>query len=174
MESLPRKGSIVYNIKFGDEKARDRTLNRWKFMNRFVIVPLGRMRLFPILFLKNTFVVVSVIGRKTGTRRYAGISLRKLDEGMFLFLARGMKTQWFTNHLANPDLSSIYYGFKKYRVEFELLHNIDKLRIMGKYVVRYPKWAKLGIGWNKEKDDPRGELLREYLSKIEIVKISMV
>ena len=142
-------------------------------MNRFLVVPLARLRILPFFGMKNTFIVIRVQGRKTGLSRYVGINLRKLGDDMYVFMALGRKTQWYKNHLHNPEETRIYYGFKKYKVKIMLIDSIQKEKIMGEYVTTYPKWSRLGIGWN-EQDDPSGELLKDYVKTIEIAHINLI
>jgi len=169
-ESLPRQGSIVYNIHHGDQAAKSTTLKRWKFINKYLIVPLARLRLLPLLGLKNTFTVIKVVGRKSGKNRYAGLQIRKIENNLFIFLARGKRTQWYKNHQENPDKTQIYYGFRKQNCNLRQLEMPEKLNVMQQYVKEHPKWAKIGIGW-EEDDQIDDGLLADYIKKIEIVEI---
>ena len=44
-EHLPRKGSVIFNFHYQNGPSKQKTLKRWKKINKYLMVPLYRIKL---------------------------------------------------------------------------------------------------------------------------------
>ena len=61
---LPREGSFIYDVIHDSEKKK--ALNRFKFINNYLVTPLYRIGILPLLGFGRIFLLLITIGRKTG------------------------------------------------------------------------------------------------------------
>lgn len=171
--SLPRKGSTMYGIMRGNKEEQKNTISKFKFWNKWFVIPLYKANILPLFGAGKIFVLLETIGRKSGIKRYTPVEYRKYEDSYLLFASRGNRSDWFRNIKANPDKVVIKNGFKKFHPKIEIVDNADeKLRIMKWYVEKFPGAAKMLFGWDKKNDIADIETFGDIVNFIQIVKIT--
>lgn len=171
-ELLPRTGSTLYNMNHPDEKIRVKTLKKYKSLNKYLVIPLYRLRILPLLGFGRIFLILTTIGRKTGKKRRTPLEYHWIDRIITIFSGRGEDSGWLKNMRANPASVWVRHGFHSFpaRVEFMSNEN-DKLKIIRWYVVKHSRSAKMLFGWNKKIDDPESSDFSKLLTTISIIQL---
>jgi len=171
-ELLPRPGSPLYKLNHADENERKKTLKRWRILNKYVVLPLYRLRIFPLFGFGRIFLVLTTKGRITGKKRRTPLEYRRIEGIITIFSSRGEDAGWMKNIRAHPDALIVRHGFHRFQPQVEFVTNEDqKLEIMRWYVVNYGKAAKMLFGWNPKTDDPETADFTNLLKMISIVKL---
>ncbi|MFX0050127.1 MAG: nitroreductase family deazaflavin-dependent oxidoreductase [Candidatus Hermodarchaeota archaeon] len=118
---LPRPGSMLYTLISSDPNKIQKSLKKWKLMNKFLTLPLYKIGLLPLLGFGRIFLILTTIGRKTGKKRKTPLEYRRFDGIPHIFAARGKKADWFQNLKANPKEVWIRIGFRTSLVKAEIL-----------------------------------------------------
>ena len=63
IETLPRKGSVMYNFMSETKQNKKKTANKFKFINKYIVVPLYRINFLPLLQFGRIFVLLYTKGR---------------------------------------------------------------------------------------------------------------
>ena len=168
---LPRPGSPLFKLNYEDENKRKKTLKRWRILNKYLVLPLYRLRIFPLFGFGRIFLVLTTKGRKTGKKRRTPLEYHRIDEVITVFSSRGEDAGWMKNIRANPDALMIRHGFHHFQPQVEIIGNTDeKLRIMKWYLVNHGRSSKMLFGWNPRTDDPETTDYTNLLKLITIVK----
>jgi len=153
-EELPRLGSVMFNFHYQDEASKKKTLNKWKKLNKYLMVPLYRAKLLPLLGFGKVFLILKTKGWKTGKIRRTPLEYRRYEGTIAIFAARGESATWIKNMRANPDDISIIRGFHHFKPRIEFVSDINqKITIMKWYVSKYGKAAKMLFGWDPQNDN---------------------
>lgn len=153
-EELPRPGSVLFNFNYQDEASKKKMLKKWKRLNKYLMIPLYRARLLPLLGFGKVFLILKTKGWKTGKVRRTPLEYRRYEGTIVIFAARGENATWLKNMRANQDDVSITYGFHKFIPRIEILSDMDqKITIMKWYVTNFSKAAKLLFGWDPKLDN---------------------
>jgi len=88
-EILPRSGSALYNMNHPDEKIRVKTLKKYKSLNKYLVIPLYRLRILPLLGFGRIFLILTTIGRKTGKKRRTPLEYHWIEGIMTILSGRG-------------------------------------------------------------------------------------
>ena len=169
---LPRPGSPLYKLNHEDENKRKKTLKRWRILNKFLVLPLYRLRIFPLFGLGRIFLVLTTKGRITGKKRKTPLEYHRIEQVITVFSSRGEEAGWVKNMLVNPDHIMVRHGFHRFQPQVEFVANEDqKLEIMKWYVVNHGKAAKMLFGWNPKIDDPETTNFSNLVNLISIVKL---
>lgn len=173
-DDLPRKGSTMYSIMKAEKIQRSKTIKRFKFWNKWFVIPLYRINILPLFFVGKIFLLVRTVGRKSGINRYSPLEYRRRGDDYYLFSSRGKYADWYRNLIANLDKVRVKKGFKWYDPKIEIIDNFDnKLDIMTWYVKSFPGASKMLFGWDKQKDSIENTKLDDIASFIEIVKLNL-
>ena len=171
-ELLPRMGSALYNMNHPDEKIRVKTLKRYNMLNKYLVIPLYRLRILPLLGFGRIFLILTTKGRKTGKKRRTPLEYHWIDRIMTIFSGRGEDSGWLRNIRANQDSVWVRHGFHSFPARVEFMSNeYDKLKIIRWYVVKHSRSAKMLFGWNKKIDDPDSSDFSKLLSTIPIIQL---
>ncbi len=171
MSEIPREGSIMYNIMNG-KKGLNNEIKRFRFWNKYFIVPLYRFNVLPLFFIGKIFILLETVGRKSGLKRYTPIEFRIKDNDLLVFSSRGKYSDWYRNMNANTDKVRYKKGFRWYDTNISVIKEFDeKLAIMRWYVINYPAAARALFGWDKKKDTLENTDLGNMIRFIEIVKL---
>ena len=171
-ELLPRPGSPLYKLNHEDENERKKTLKRWRILNKYLVLPLYRLRIFPLFGFGRIFLVLTTKGRITGKKRRTPLEYHKIEQVITVFSSRGEEAGWVKNMHANPTHIMVRHGFHSFQPQVEFVTNEDqKLEIMRWYVVNYGKAAKMLFGWNAETDHPETTDFTNLLKMISIIKL---
>ena len=154
-EELPRPGSVMFNFHYQDEASIKKTLKKWNKLNKYLMIPLYRIKLLPLLGFGKIFLILKTKGWKTSKVRRTPLEYRRYEGNIIIFAARGENATWVKNMRTYPDDVSVIHGFHHFkpRVEF-VSDNNRKSMIMKWYVTNFSKAAKVLFGWNPKKDDP--------------------
>ncbi len=153
-EKLPRLGSVMFNFHYQDEALKKKTLNKWKKLNKYLIVPLYRTRILPLFGFGKIFLILKTKGWKTGKMRRTPLEYRRYEGTIVIFAARGENASWVKNMRSNPDDVSVMYGFHHFKPRVDYISDINqKLIIMKWYVMNFGKAAKMLFGWDPKNDD---------------------
>ena len=93
-ELLPRTGSALYNMNHPDEIIRLKILKKYKRLNKYLVIPLYRLRIMPLLGFGRIFLILTSIGRKTGKKRRTPLEYHWIDGIMTIFSGRGENSGW--------------------------------------------------------------------------------
>ena len=169
---LPRPGSSLYNLNHKDDMIKNKTLKKFKKYNKYIVLPLYRSRILPLLGFGRIFLILTTQGRKTGKKRRTPLEYRRLEGIITIFSARGEDAGWMKNIRAHPNTLMVRHGFHRFQPQVEFVTNEDqKLEIMKWYVVNHGKAAKMLFGWNPKADDPETTNFTNLLRMISIVKL---
>ena len=154
-EEFPRTGSILYNLLCADEETREKLLQRFKRINKYLINPLYRIRLLPLFGFGRIFLVLITKGRISGKKTRTPLEYHRIDGIITVVSARGENANWLKNIRANPDMVWIKHGFHSFqpRVKF-VTDEMEILKLMKWYVSKHGRVAKLLFGWDPKSDDP--------------------
>ncbi|MFX0083370.1 MAG: nitroreductase family deazaflavin-dependent oxidoreductase [Candidatus Hodarchaeota archaeon] len=171
-ELLPRPGSALYNMNHPDEKIREKTLKKYKRLNKYLVIPLYRSRILPLLGFGRIFLILITIGRKTGKERRTPLEYHWIDGIITIFSGRGEDSGWLKNIRANPDSVYVRHGFHKFPARIKFMSNEnDILKIIRWYVVKHSKSAKMLFGWNKKIDDPKTTDFSKLMDIVLIIQL---
>ena len=169
---LPRPGSPLYNLNCGDEILKNKTLKKFKKANKYLVLPLYRLRILPLLGFGRIFLVLTTKGRITGKKRRTPLEYRRIEGTITIFSSRGEDAGWMKNIRAHPDSLVVRHGFHRFQPQVEVVTNEDqKLEIMKWYVMNHGKAAKMLFGWNTKTDDPETTDITNLLKLITIIKL---
>ena len=153
-EQLPRKESVMFNFHYQNESSKQKTLRKWKKLNKYLMVPLYRARLLPLLGFGKIFLILKTKGWKTGKIRRTPLEYREYNGNIIIFAARGENATWVKNMKANPLDISVLRGFHHFKPTLEYVSDINqKIAIMRWYVSKYTKAAKMLFGWDPQNDN---------------------
>jgi deazaflavin-dependent oxidoreductase (nitroreductase family) len=170
-EELPRPGSALYNLNHPNEKIKKKTLKRYKKLNKFLIVPLYRVRLLPLLGFGRIFLILTTKGRITGKKRRTPLEYHWIDGVITIFSGRGEEAGWLKNIRANPDDVWVRYGFHSFKPRVEIITDENnKLKIFKWYVNKHSRSSKLLFGWNRKLDDPETTDFSKMLNIVTLVR----
>jgi deazaflavin-dependent oxidoreductase (nitroreductase family) len=171
-ELLPRTGSVLYNMNHPDETIRLKTLKKYKRLNKYLIIPLYRLRILPLLGFGRIFLILTTLGRKTGKKRRTPLEYHWIDGSITIFSGRGENSGWLKNIRANPDSVWVRHGFHTFHARVKFMSNEnDKLEIAKWYVINHSKSAKMLFGWNPKTDNPETTDFTEFLNIISILRL---
>ena len=169
---LPRLGSSLYNLNHKDEMIKNKTLRKFKILNKYVVIPLYRLRILPLLGFGRIFLILTTQGRKTGKKRRTPLEYHRIDGIITIFSGRGENAGWMKNIRVHPDALMVRHGFQRFQPQVEFVTDENqKLEIMKWYVMNHGKSAKMLFGWIPKVDDPETIDFTNLLKLISIVKL---
>ena len=169
-EELPRPGSVMYNFHYQDESSKKSTLKKWKKLNKYLVIPLYRVKLLPLLGFGKIILILKTKGWKTGKIRRTPLEYRRYEGEVIIFAARGENATWIKNMRAHPDNVVVTIGFHKFNPDIEYISDmVQKQKIMKWYIAKYSKAAKQLFGWDPQKDNPETANFSKLASLITIV-----
>jgi len=151
---LPRSDSVIYNFHFQDESSKKDILEKWKKLNKYLVIPLYRAKILPLLGFGKIFLLLKTKGWKTGKTRRTPLEYRRYEGEIIIFAARGENATWVKNMRAYPDDVEVTVGFHTFKPRIEFISEISqKIKILKWYVAKYSKAAKMLFGWDPKNDD---------------------
>jgi deazaflavin-dependent oxidoreductase (nitroreductase family) len=166
---LPRKGSFVYDVIYDSEK---KALGKFKFINNYLVIPLYRIGILPLLGFGRIFLLLITIGRETGKKRISPLEYHRINDAIHIFSARGNEADWFRNLQKNPEKVKVKLGFHSFKPKIEIIHSKkERLEVIKWYVHNHPNAAKHIFGWNNKTDDPDSGILNPLIDLIQIMKL---
>jgi deazaflavin-dependent oxidoreductase (nitroreductase family) len=171
-ETLPRSGSVLYKLNHPNEKIKQKTLKKFRRLNKYLVKPLYRLRILPVLGFGRIFLILTTIGRITGKKRRTPLEYHWIDEIIIIFSGRGEDSGWLKNILANPDSVWVRHGFHSFPAKFEIvLREDEKLKIIKWYVVKHSRSAKFLFGWDRTRDDPKSIDFSNLINMFVIIRL---
>ena len=153
-DDLPRPGSVLYNFNYQDEATKKKMLRRWKNLNKYLMIPLYRARILPLLGFGKIILILKTKGWKTGKIRRTPLEYRRYEGTIIVFAARGENATWLKNIRTNPEDVSILRGFRKFTPRVEIVSDINQKASIAKwYITKYGRAAKLLFGWDPKNDN---------------------
>ena len=169
---LPRPGSSLYNLNHKDAMIKNKTLKKFKIYNKFLVIPLYRLKILPLLGFGRIFLILTTQGRKTGKKRRTPLEYHRIEGIITIFSGRGEDAGWMKNIRVHPDALMVRHGFHRFQPQVEFVTNEDqKLEIMKWYVVNHGKSAKMLFGWDRKFDDPETTDFSKLLTMITIIRL---
>ena len=89
IEDLPRPGTPLYNFIHEDSEIRKKTLKKWKRLNKYLVLPLYRIRFLPLIGFGRIFLVLTTKGRISGKMWKTPLEYHWIEGVMTIFSARG-------------------------------------------------------------------------------------
>lgn len=171
-EKLPRSGSVLYNLTHKDEEIREKTLKRFRRLNKFLVLPLYRLRLLPLLGFGRIFLILTTRGRISGKKRRTPLEYHRINGIITIFSGRGEDANWFKNLLANPESVWVRHGFHSFPARIEIiLDDHEKLEIFKWYAKKHSRSAKMLFGWNREEDTPDSSDFSNLIKIVSIIRL---
>ncbi|MBY8987054.1 MAG: nitroreductase family deazaflavin-dependent oxidoreductase [Candidatus Lokiarchaeota archaeon] len=169
---LPRPGSPLYNLNHDDEIKRKKTLKKMKMLNKYIVIPLYRLKILPFLGFGRIFLILTTQGRITGKKRRTPLEYQRREGIITVFSSLGDDSGWMKNLRANPDTLIVRHGFHRFQPQVEIVRDTDeKLRILKWYIIKHGRSSKMLFGWNPKTDDPESTDFTNLLKLISIVKL---
>ncbi len=169
---FPRPGSAMYNIYSDDEEIRRKSLKKWRRYNKYLTLPLYKIRLLPLLGFGRIFLVITTLGRNSGKKRNTPLEYHWIDDVITIFSSRGENSDWMKNIRKNPDSVWVRHGFHHFHAKVEIIDTFDgKKYYMQWYVEVHPKAAKMLFGWDKDNDDVESEYFSKVVNSLTIVRL---
>ena len=85
IESLPRPGSALYNLNHPDSHIKDKTLKRYKRLNKYLVLPLYRIKFLPLIGFGRIFLILTTRGRISGKKRRTPLEYHRIDGVITIF-----------------------------------------------------------------------------------------
>ncbi|MFX1280961.1 MAG: nitroreductase family deazaflavin-dependent oxidoreductase [Promethearchaeota archaeon] len=172
IERLPRPGSALYNLNHPDNQIKKKTLKRYKRINKYLVVPLYRIRLLPLLGFGRLFLLLATKGRISGKKRRTPLEYHRIDGIITIFSGRGEDSGWMKNIHADPESVSVRHGFHSFHAKVEFINEESKkLNIAEWYVTHHSRSAKMLFGWNPKIDNPESTDFNNLLNLISILQL---
>jgi deazaflavin-dependent oxidoreductase (nitroreductase family) len=172
---LPRSGSVMFNFHFQNEEDKKKVLKRWQKINKYLMIPLYRVKLLPLLGFGKIFLILKTKGRKTGKIRRTPLEYRRYNDTITIFASRGEDTMWVKNLRSHPEDVSVMYGFHHFKPQIEFIEDKNqKLTIMKWYVKNFGKAAKMLFGWDPKNDDPETIDFTKLINLISIILLHKI
>jgi len=167
---LPREGSFIYDMIYDSEKKK--ALDKFKFINNYLVTPLYRIGILPLLGFSRIFLLLITIGRETGKKRISPLEYHRINDAIHIFSARGTEADWFKNLQKNPEKVKVKLGFHSFKPKIEIIRSRkERLEVIKWYVSAHPNAAKHIFGWNGRTDDPDSGILNPLTDLIQIIKL---
>ncbi len=169
---LPRPGTIIYDLIYGTIEQKKKAFRKFRIINSYLIIPLYRIGILPLLGFSRIFLLLITFGRKSGKKYITPLEYHRIDSIIHIFSSRGERTDWLKNLRKNPDKTSVKLGFRTFRPRVEIMDDPkEKLEIIKWYVGKHPYMAKELFGWDCKTDDPESGILDPIADLIPIVKL---
>jgi len=169
-DDLPRSGSVIYNFHFQNESSKKDTLKKWRKLNKYLVIPLYRIKLLPVLGFGKIFLLLKTKGWKSGKIRRTPLEYRLYKNEVIIFAARGENATWVKNIRAHPNEVEVVIGFHTFKPRVEFVSELrSKLKIMKWYIKKYRKAAKMLFGWDPQKDDLKTTNFEKLANLIAII-----
>jgi hypothetical protein len=170
--SIPRPGSPLYNLTLASEEIKIKTLKKWKNLNKWLMIPLYRMKILPLFGLGKIFLLLITKGRITGKKRRTPLEYHRINDIITIFSARGVKSGWMKNILKHPSDVKVYCGFHSFCPKIEIMENNEKIiEIIKWYLVNCSRSSKMLFGWDPKNDDLESHDLSVIAKTITIVQL---
>jgi deazaflavin-dependent oxidoreductase (nitroreductase family) len=170
---FPRKGSALYGMIKGEKESTKRTLDKWKKYNK-IVVSLYEIGLLPLFGLGKIILLLYTKGRRSGKTRVTPLEYRKRDDSIILFSARGSRSDWYRNLVANPGNMKIRLGFKTVEPFFEVIDEPEVIEeYLRWYIIEHTRSSRLLFGWNSMRDDIDTADLTSLASNLRIMKLDV-
>ena len=95
MDSMPRPGTVVYDLVYGTTKQQKKAIKKFHFVNTYCVIPFYRIGLLPLLGFSRIFLLLITIGRKTGKKRITPLEYHRIKDIIHIISARGDRADWF-------------------------------------------------------------------------------
>jgi len=171
---IPRPGSPLYNLTLANKEIKVKTLKRWKNLNKWIMIPLYRMKILPLFGLGKIFLLLITKGRITGKKRRTPLEYHKINDIITIFSARGVESGWMKNILKNPSDVKVYLGFRSFHPKIEILNNKEEIiEIIKWYLINCSRSSQMLFGWDPKKDDPESHDLSVIVNTITIIRLHL-
>ena len=171
-EELPRPGSALYKLNHPNIEKREKNLKKYNRINKYLVIPLYKARIFPLLGFGRIFLILTTIGRITGKKRKTPLEYHRIDGEITIFSGRGEDAGWVKNIRKNPESVWVRHGFHSFQPEIKFIINkVEKLNIIKWYVINHKRSAKFLFGWNPKLDDPEVTDFSNMLNTITIIQL---
>ncbi len=169
---FPRKGSGLYPLVYGGSDQINRTLKWFQRINRYLVIPLYRIRLLPLFGVGRVILLLMTRGRRTRKERWTPLEYRRRGDEIFIFSGRGINADWYKNMKEDMDSVRVLLGFHEFKPKIRIVNEKEeKIDIFKFYVQTYPWAAKTILGWNSELDDPETANFESLSELIEVIKL---
>ena len=159
----------------GDPENRKKSLRRWSLANRYLVVPLYRVGLLPLLGFGGTFLLLYTVGRRSGRQRITPLEYRRMEDAIYIVSGRGRRADWYRNMRANPSEVVVRVGFRRLKPEITLIEDdADKEGFLTWYVTEFPQAASLLFGWDKAIDNIHNVDYSDLVKLLEIIKLETI
>ena len=118
--------SSLYTLNHNNEMIKNKRLKKFKIYNKYIVLPLYRSKILPLLGFGRLFLILTTQGRKTGKKRRTPLEYRRKEGIITIFSARGEDAGWMKNIRAHPDTLMVRHGFHRFQPQVEFVTNEDQ------------------------------------------------
>ncbi|MCK4848079.1 MAG: nitroreductase family deazaflavin-dependent oxidoreductase [Candidatus Heimdallarchaeota archaeon] len=165
---IPTPGSWMYNMCV-DPKSSKRYLKIFKILNK-IVVPLYRIRILPAFGFGFRLLLLTTKGRKTGKQRRNPVEYFKIDNVIYVVSGYGQRAYWYRNIVAHPGEVHVQVGFRSFHAVVEIIEDKALEDFFRWLVVKNPKYAKAGFGWDPN-DDPNSADFSYIASLMRVIEL---
>jgi len=168
---FPRPGSVLYNLTCAEKETKENLLRKFKKLNKYLIIPLYRIKILPLLGLGRIFLLLITKGRISSKIKRTPLEYHLMNGIITVVSARGENADWLKNIRANPDEVRVKHGFHSFQARIEFITDEEEiLKLVKWYVTKYKKVAKLLFGWNPKLDDPETAKFSKLIQIITLIQ----
>ena len=69
-KEFPQPDTPLFDLLSEDEEIKNKTLKKWRLLNKWLMIPLYRIYLLPLLGFGKIFLLLQTEGRISGKKRY--------------------------------------------------------------------------------------------------------
>ncbi len=167
--SFPALGSNLYKLITDPEYKRvfhERVRHGNKWMALFY-----RIGILPLFGMSKNIMLLTTLGRKSGSRRDTPIGFFRIDGVIHVFTGWGMNAAWYRNIQAHPGEVSLQIGLKRFPVTAETVQDPQAVQqALEKLVAQDPQGAKMLMGWDPSADRAETSDFSMMVEKVLVVR----
>ncbi len=170
--TFPLPGTTYYNMLY-DAKSKKKFYRGFKLAN-WLLAPLYRLRLLPLIGFGKMVILLTTKGRKSGKRRDTPIGYFRYAGSIHVISGWGKEANWYKNILAYPDNVYVQIGFHRFHARAELVEDRQELQQMMIWLVKHHVSGPEGkaMGWDPKRDDPKTADFSGMFEKMAIVRFN--
>ncbi len=171
--SVPAEGSMMHTIMKGAPDEQKKAMTRFRFWNRYFVIPLLRINVLQLFGFGFIFVLLRTTGRKSGKTRNTPLEYLKKDGKLLLYSSRGAKSDWYRNLMAHPQDVRVKYHFRmRQPIVRDVSEVEERIELIRYYIETRRSGGKTLFGWREEMG-MEAEVFVEVATYLRIVELTV-